>query len=227
VKGLHIAAERLAQGSCLLARRMVTGIGAWLKAGEGVSDFMVRVVFLGIPVVLVWGLLSISVAFMWVVAFMWIVAAWRAVAQPAKGAKGGKDDGFHPDDVAELLDELMGESNVHLSRIRKQLDEETGRRWSDADVRKLLEAAGIQTRHSVRVPGQGVAVGVHRADMPSPSPTAIRRRSRGPEEAGQPTTATATPLTVEDIGGGAGRVIRHPGEHRQYAVRPQPKEVES
>jgi hypothetical protein len=226
VSGLNTAAERLAKGSGLLARRIATGIGAWLKAGETASDFVVRLVFLGIPVVLVWGLLSISVAFMWVLAALWIVAAWRAVAQPAKGAKGGKDDGLHPDDVAELLHELMGESNVHLSRIRKQLVQETGRRWSDADVRKLLKTAGIQTRHSVRVPGQGVAVGVHRADMPSPSPTAFRSRPRGAEEAGQTATATATPPTIEDIGGGAGRVIRHPGERRQYAVRLQPEEVE-
>jgi hypothetical protein len=218
VSGLNTAAERLAKGSGLLARRMATGIGAWLKAGESVSDFVVRVIFLGLPVLLVWGLLSVSLAFMWVLAALWIVSAWRAVAQPAKGAKPGKDDGFHPDDVAELLDELMGESNIHLSRIRKQLDEETGRRWSDKEVRKLLEAAGIQTRHSVRVPGQGVAVGVHRADMPSPSPTASRQPLRGAEEAGQPATATATPLIVEDIGGGAGSVIRHPAEHRHIDV---------
>lgn len=219
MSALNTAAERLAKGSALLARQMVTGIGAWLRAGESASDFVVRVVFLGIPVVLVWCVLSVSLSFMWALVVLWIIGAWRAVTQPAKGAKPGKDGGLHPADVAELVRELAGDGNVHLARIRKQLVEETGRRWSDADVRKLLEAAGIDTRHSVRVPGQGVAVGVHRADMPSPSPTAFRSAPRGAEEAGQPATATATPPTVEDIGGGAGRVIRQPGENRHHEVR--------
>ena len=220
---LSNAAERLAKGSSTLAVRLAQGITGWLKAGEKPSDFIVRLIFLGLPVVLVWCLLSVSMGFMWVFAALWIVAAWRAAPGPAKGSKGGKGEGLHPADVVELLHELAGDSNVHLSRVRKQLVEETGRRWSDRDVRKLLETAGIQTRHSVRVPGQGVAVGVHRADLPSPSPTAFGRGPRGSEEAGQP----ATRPSVEDIGGGAGRVIRYPDERRQYDVRPEPEEVES
>jgi len=218
VNGLSSAAERLAKGSGLLATRLAKGVVAWMQAGEKASDFIVRLVFLALPAVLLWSILAISLSFMWIVVAVWIVAAWRAVPGPAKGTKLGKDAGLHPADVAELVRELAGDGNVHLSRVRKQLVEETGRRWSDGDVRKLLEAAGIPTRHSVRVPGQGVAVGVHRTDIPSPSPTALGRGPRGPEQAGQTATATA-PLTVEDIGGGAGRVIRQPGENRRHDVR--------
>lgn len=61
-------------------------------------------------------------------------------------------------------------------QIAQQLTRETAdRSWSVADVRQLLKTAGIPTRHSIRVPGVGVAVGVHRADLPGSPPPPLPR----------------------------------------------------
>jgi hypothetical protein len=156
----------------------------------------------------------------------WVVTA-LVISRPAPGAQPSQAnkttpapgaEGFHRDDVVELLHELLGEHNgVHLSRVAQQLANETGTPWKVADARKVLEAAGITVRHSVRVPGQGVAVGVHRRDIPSPGLREGARSGVAPQV--RPATATATPPIVEDIGGGAGRVIRHPDEKRRYDVR--------
>ncbi|MEV5289935.1 hypothetical protein AB0K64_01685 [Streptomyces sp. NPDC053741] len=193
--------ERLARGSSALALSMAKGTVEWLKAGEKASDFLVRLTFLVIPVGIVWGLLSASRAVMWVLVAIWCIAAWRAV-QPAQGEK---EPDLHPEDVADLLWELAGErKGVHLSQIAAQLSKETpGRTWSTKDVKALLEAAGIPTRHSVRVPGLGVAVGVHRQDFPgSPSPTALHPSRGGVDPQVNPATATATAPYRRELGEG-------------------------
>ncbi|MFD4523273.1 hypothetical protein ACFWP7_04925 [Streptomyces sp. NPDC058470] len=179
--GFRKAIERLAQGSSTLTLSTARGVVEWLKAGEKVSDFVIRLAFLGIPVAIVWSLLTASTASMWGFALLWCVAAWRA-ARPAQEKSESKDAGLHPDDLADLLWELAGDhKGVHLAQVAAQLTKETeGRSWSLKDVRKLLEAAGIPTRHSVRVPGLGVAVGVHRQDIPHPpEPLSGRRRAAG------------------------------------------------
>ena len=83
MKRLGILADRLARGSSILSLRIARGTVAWLKAGPKISDFVVRLIFLGIPVAVVWWLLSASLAFMWVLAALWCAGAWRA-AEPAK-----------------------------------------------------------------------------------------------------------------------------------------------
>lgn len=83
MKRLGPIADRLAKGSSILSVRLARGTVAWLTAGEKISDFVVRLIFLGIPVVVVWSLLRLSLAFMWVLAALWCIAAYRA-AQPAK-----------------------------------------------------------------------------------------------------------------------------------------------
>ncbi|MEV1096468.1 hypothetical protein AB0I87_13485 [Streptomyces sp. NPDC049952] len=194
MKGLRRFIERLAKGSSALTLSMAKGTVEWLKAGEKASDFLVRLAFLGIPVGIAWGLLSASRAFMWLLVVLWAIAAWRAV-QPAQGEKGEKTSDFHPEDVRDLLWELAGEhKGVHLASVAAQLTKETpGRSWSTKDVKALLEAAGVPTRHSVRVAGRGVAVGVHRQDIPgSPSPTALDPSRSREEPQVKPATATAT-----------------------------------
>ncbi|MFI6606869.1 hypothetical protein [Streptomyces sp. NPDC050507] len=195
------AIERLAKGSSTLALRLGQGIVGWLKAGERFSDFMVRLVFLAIPVGVLWGLLLASRAVMWGLAVIWFIAAWRAV-QPAQGEK---EPDLHPEDLADLLWELAGErKGVHLAQVAQQLSKETeGRSWSTKDVKALLEAAGVPTRHSVRVPGRGVAVGVHRQDIPgSPSPTDPGPSRNHVDPQVSPATATATAPYRRDLGEG-------------------------
>ncbi|MFD8685355.1 hypothetical protein [Streptomyces sp. NPDC059651] len=195
------AMERLAKGSSALALRLGQGIVGWLKAGEKFSDFMVRLVFLAIPVGVLWGLLLASRAVMWGLAVIWFIAAWRAV-QPAPGEK---EPDLHPEDLADLLWELAGDhKGVHLASVAAQLTKETpGRNWSVKDVKALLEAAGIPTRHSVRVPGRGVAVGVHRQDIPgSPSPTGLDPSRSRVDPQVNPATATATAPYRRELGEG-------------------------
>ncbi|MER6236523.1 hypothetical protein ABT185_10715 [Streptomyces clavifer] len=193
--------EHLARGSSALVLSMAKGTVEWLKAGEKASDFLVRLVFLVIPVGIAWGLLSASRAFMWLLVVVWCIAAWRAV-QPAQGEK---EPDLHPDDLADLLWELAGDrKGVHLSQVAAQLSKETpGRTWSTKDVKALVEAAGIPTRHSVRVAGLGVAVGVHRQDFPgSPSPTAQHPSRSGVDPQVNPATATATAPYRRELGEG-------------------------
>ncbi|WP_413757191.1 hypothetical protein [Streptomyces sp. MMBL 11-3] len=199
------AIERLAQGSSALALNTARGVVEWLKAGEKISDFLIRLAFLAVPVVIGWSFLAASTAVMWLFAVVWCVAAWRA-ARPAQEKSEGKEPALHPDDLADVLWELTGDrKGVHLAQVAQQLTKETpGRTWSVKDVRKLLEAAGIATRHSVRVPGLGVAVGVHRQDIPgSPSPAPRSPSPQGVEPQVNPATATATTPYVRDLGGGA------------------------
>ncbi|MFE7029465.1 hypothetical protein ACFU9Y_04080 [Streptomyces sp. NPDC057621] len=196
--------ERLAKGSSALTLNTGRGITDWLKAGEKISDFVIRLAFLGIPVAIVWSLMTASTASMWGFAVLWCVAAWRA-ARPAQEKSEGKEPALHPDDIADVLWELTGDhKGVHLAQVAAQLTKEMpGRTWSIKDVRGLLEAAGIPTRHSVRVPGLGVAVGVHRQDIPgSPSPAPVSPSPQGVEPQVNPATATATTPYVRDLGGG-------------------------
>ncbi|MER6112411.1 hypothetical protein [Streptomyces hirsutus] len=201
--GFRRFVERLAKGSSALGWKTARGIVDWLKAGEKVSDFVIRLVFLGIPVAIAWSLLTASTAVMWGFVVLWCIAAWRA-AQPAREEKA-KEAGLHPDDIADLLWELTGDrKGVHLARVAAQLSKETGRSWRVKDVRKTLEAAGVPVRHSVRVQGQGVAVGVHRQDIPgSPSPAPVEPLPGGVEPQVNPATATATTPYTRQLGGGA------------------------
>ncbi|MET7347448.1 hypothetical protein [Streptomyces mirabilis] len=198
------AMERLAKGSSALVVRMCRGLAEWLRAGESVSDFVVRLVFLGIPVGIVWSLLVATTAVMWILVVLWCIGAWRA-AQPAQEKSEGKEPNLHSDDLADLLWELAGDrKGVHLAQVAQQLTKEMpGRSWTVKDVRRLVEAAGIPTRHSVRVQGLGVAVGVHRQDIPgSPSPAPVSPSPEGVEPQVNPATATATAPYVRDLGGG-------------------------
>lgn len=77
------------------------------------------------------------------------------------------------DAFRELLQDVAQGQNVHLSAVRAQLLEETGREWSGPQARALCEQAGIRVRDGVRVPGAQppVTTGVHRDDLPLlPSP---------------------------------------------------------
>ncbi|MFF3558952.1 hypothetical protein ACFYXS_02770 [Streptomyces sp. NPDC002574] len=215
--------ERLARGSSVLGWGMARGVATWLKAGEKVSDFVVRVLFLGFPVGIVWTFLAASRSFMWLFAIVWFIAAWRA-GRPAQGEQGKDAPDLHPDDLVELLWELTGDrKGVHLSAVAAQLQKEIpGRQWSVPEVKALLKAAGVPTRHSVRVPGVGVAVGVHRKDIPgSPSPAPSGTPGSGVDPQVNAATATATTYRKEDIGGGAA-VVLHPedGPSRHTVVQP-------
>ncbi|MEU0844802.1 hypothetical protein ABZ370_35760 [Streptomyces sp. NPDC005962] len=204
------AVERLAKGSSALCLGMGRGVVAWLKAGEKLSDFVIRLFFLALPVWVAWSLLMATTAVMWGFLVVWCIAA-RAV-QPPKEAKQD-EPALHPEDLAELPWELAGDrKGVRLSTVAEQLTRETPERsWSVPGVKALLKAAGISSRHSVRVPGVGVAVGVHRQDIPgSPSPRprgSPSRRCRAPGQPGYSYTRYALHPRLR----GRGQRHLHPG----------------
>ncbi|MFD8072175.1 hypothetical protein ACFV3E_05930 [Streptomyces sp. NPDC059718] len=217
--------ERLARGSSAMGWGMARGVVDWLKAGEKISDFVVRVLFLAIPVGIVWSLLTATKATMWGLVTVWCLAAWRA-GRPAQGEQQEGAPDLHPDDLVELLWELTGDrKGVHLSAVAAQLQKEIPERsWTVADVKALLKAAAVPTRHSVRVPGVGVAVGVHRKDIPgSPSPAPSGTPGSDVDPQVKPATATATTYQREDFGGGAGVVLRPVGGPSNHTVVQPPK----
>lgn len=75
--------DRVARGSSILALRLAQGTVAWLKAGKGVGDFLIRLGFLLVPLWVLYSLVMATRALLWVVAAVWCIAAWRA-AEPAK-----------------------------------------------------------------------------------------------------------------------------------------------
>jgi hypothetical protein len=83
VKGLGKFSDRLAKGSSILSMRIARGTVAWLQAGKGIGDFVIRLAFLVLPIWIAWSLLMATRALLWVLAVIWCIAAWRA-AEPAK-----------------------------------------------------------------------------------------------------------------------------------------------
>jgi hypothetical protein len=119
-----------------------------------------------------------------------------------------------PAEFLELLHDLSAGRNLHLSAVREQLVEETGRDWTAQDVTALCRAASVPTRPGVRVPGADPAVttGIHRADLP-PLPRPSSDTPVGVVGAGQGDNNN-TNTTVEEIGQ-AGLLIKQGPPIRQ------------
>lgn len=163
---------------------------------------------------------------LWLVLAALGVTAAFAAAPELEPEDGEEDEDDEPgpddaDDEEQLLDaDLLADTihavarggNVHLTAIRAQLREETGRVW---DVLAACRAHGIRTR-PVRVPGADPAVttGIHRTDLP-PLPRA-ESTPVGVVSAGHPDNNNTNNTTVEPIGEG-GRLIKHGPARRQEA----------
>ncbi|MFJ8507721.1 hypothetical protein [Streptomyces avermitilis] len=159
--------ERLARGSSVLAWRMARGIVEWLKAGEKISDFLIRLVFLGIPVAVIWSLLTSTTAVMWGFVIVWCIAAWRAakpeaaVPSPQESSEPAKKD-----DAPKVLQALResADPHAHLAVVARRLGTDA------AHVREVLSRAGVPIS-DVRMKGRGVSTGVKAEDIPSPPPS--------------------------------------------------------
>ncbi|MDX2702169.1 hypothetical protein PV350_04820 [Streptomyces sp. PA03-6a] len=227
--GSVILAVRIARLGAKSGRARAAGIRGWLGESSGLVDTALR-----------WGLLyaaarvllhvapgplhlllstwqSIPSA-MWWTCVVWAVLAYRASGKPKEQPEGktGEDDHPGPDEVLRVLHQLMADGRgLHVAAVRDHLARAfPSREWSQADVRQVLADAGIRVRHSVKVRGVGVAVGVHRDDLPPlPSP-ATEEAGSGVAPQVTAATATATPA-VEDIGGGAGFIVKPADDRRQ------------
>lgn len=188
--GLRRAAARLRTGSALLARGGAARAATWcrksyrddLTGWKAALGPAVRVVLLGGTAWLLIRIVRARPALMWLVAAGWFVAAWRATRKaPAEAAEDEPEEGPaapDPGAVRQLLVEAIGDRpGVHLSTLLAHLQEQgQGEGWAVADLRARLEALGVPVRRSVKV-DRKVAYGVHRDDLPAPSPAEAADRA--------------------------------------------------
>ncbi|MFE7762957.1 hypothetical protein [Streptomyces sp. NPDC057438] len=169
--------DRVYRGSKAVAWGMARGTVAWFREGSGPVDFLIRLVFLGGGLALVWGLVQSAPVLMFGLTGWWIVAAFRkgkpeeksAVASPQESLVAGSEEKPEEDDSPKVLTTLRekADPHVHLAVVAKALGTDT------AHVREVLSRAGIPVS-DVRMKGRGVSTGVKAADIPvslSPSPS--------------------------------------------------------
>lgn len=177
------AAGRLADGSALLARRYGAQLAAWVRRGrrEDLTGWrtalgpLLRLALLAAVAYGVWALVRAVPWLLWALSAGWCWAAWRAAPKPPAEtpveAPGHGPQEVSAEAVRALLSGLIGEGRgVHLSAVLAHLQEHgQGAGWEVADLRARLAALGVPVRRSLKVAGR-VAYGVHRDDLPAPSP---------------------------------------------------------
>jgi hypothetical protein len=202
-------------------RRLATQLGRW-HAGHGLGGrARVRAVLgrLVGALAVTWfigGMLWALGTPPWAIVPMWLTAALTASYRDAQEAGEQAEEAFTTADFVELLHDLSRGANLHLSRVREQLAEETGRDWTTQDVTALCRTAGVPTRPGVRVPGATPAVttGIHRDDLP-PLPRGSSGTPVGVVGAGQhPNNNTNTP-TATEIAEGVVIVTTGPSIHQE------------
>jgi hypothetical protein len=204
-------------------RRLAAGLGRWLAATDlkGWTRFRGVLGRLTGTAFIAWflgGMLWAMGTPPWAMVPVWLGCALFASyreqrdADDERAAKQAEE--IDPVAFAELLHDVARGGNVHLTAIRAQLAEETGRDW---DVLALCRAAGIRTR-PVRVPGAAPAVttGIHKTDLP-PLPRVDGGAPGGVVSAGHAANNNSNNTTVEAIGGGAAWLIKHGPSPRQEA----------
>jgi len=176
------AADRIARGSSIVYRRRVDALEAWVRAGRrddlqgwrAALGPLVRLAMLGAVAAVLYGVLRAVPWLMWLLTGAWLRAAWRAGKAPAEADEEDAEEGPAApgrDAVLALLTELIADRpGVHLSTVLARL-QETGRGegWTVSDLRARLAALGVPSRRSVKV-DKRVSWGVHRDDLPAPSP---------------------------------------------------------
>ncbi|MCP9205519.1 hypothetical protein [Streptomyces cucumeris] len=178
-------ASRLARGSELVWERRSEVLAAWVRGGrrEDLTGWRAalgpafRLALLGAAGWLATRAIRARPVLMWAVAAGWLIAAWRA-SRPASGEAVEEEPeedpaAADPGAVHKLLADAIGDRpGVHLSTLLTHLQEHgQGEGWTVADLRARLEAHGVPVRRSVKV-DRRVAYGVHRDDLPAPSPGA-------------------------------------------------------
>ncbi|WP_262705531.1 MULTISPECIES: hypothetical protein [Streptomyces] len=187
-------ADRLARGSSIVWQRRSEALATWVRAGRrddltgwrAVLGPAFRLAVLGAAGWLVARIVRARPMLMWALAAGWLIAAWRASrpttdeetedASEDEPEQGPAVSG--PEAVRQLLADLIGDrSGVHLSAVLSHLQERgLGEGWEVAELRSRLEAQGVPVRRSVKVAGR-VAYGVHRDDLPAPSPSEAADRA--------------------------------------------------
>ncbi|MEU3976874.1 hypothetical protein [Streptomyces bacillaris] len=177
-------ARTLTHGQRLLIRRLTDRATAWIRAGrrddlQGVAAILgciVRAAILLAGAYGAWLLLRRWPALLWAAVPLWCWAAIRTLPKTETAADeeqppAAPDPDAQREQLLDLTRTLIGDRpGVHLAVLLQHLQEHgQAKGWEVADLRARLTALQVPVRRSVKVAGK-VAVGVHRDDLPSPSP---------------------------------------------------------
>ncbi|MDX3455061.1 hypothetical protein PV396_24490 [Streptomyces sp. ME02-8801-2C] len=185
---LSHAADRLATGSTLIARRLATRTAAWVARGrrtdltgwKAALGCWARLTALLLGLYLLWRLIRAVPNLLWLLSATWTIAAWCAGKPPPKTTT---DAPAAPsvEAVHTLLLDVMGSADgVHLRTVLAHLQEHG--QWEGrkvADLRAHLELLGIPLDRRVKV-GRIPTWGVRRRDLQTPSPPEEPQASPSP-----------------------------------------------
>ncbi|MEU3836480.1 hypothetical protein IFE09_11235 [Streptomyces microflavus] len=175
-------ARTLTHGQRLLLQRLADRAAAWTRAGrrddlDGIAAILgciLRAVILLAGAAGAMWLIRRWPAVLWLAVPLWCWAAIRALDKDEES----KEDAAAPaateaqrEQLLALVRDLIGDRpGVHLSTLLDHLQKHG--QWKGrevADLRTQLAALHVPVRRSVKVRGR-VAYGVHRDDLPQPSP---------------------------------------------------------
>lgn len=198
VRGLQILGERWWSGP-------------WVAAADSVTDRRVRRGLLLVMAAAAYRMLLLS---WWLLGGTLLIVCIRALRAATKEALGEPEKTAAPPAEApaeaagtdrpdvdqgvflQLLHDVLGTATgVHLRTLAAALTARTGTAWEVADVRRLCEGSGVPVRPTVRAPGGGPTVGVHRDDLgalPQPLPEGAPVAAVADYAAGQNGTTPAT-----------------------------------
>ncbi|RLV66338.1 hypothetical protein STAN_1859 [Streptomyces sp. CBMAI 2042] len=178
-------ARTLTHGQRLLIRRLTDRATAWVRAGrradlQGLAAILgciLRAVVLLAGAYGAWLLIRRWPAVLWALVPLWCWAAIRAL--PKATPEPIEENPPMPEDTEAQREQLLAlirtliatRPGVHLAVLLQHLQDHG--QWAGrevADLRSHLVALQVPVRRSVKVAGK-VAYGVHRDDLPQPSPT--------------------------------------------------------
>ncbi|MYR93084.1 MULTISPECIES: hypothetical protein [unclassified Streptomyces] len=177
-------ARTLTHGQRLLLQRLAARAAAWIRAGrrddlDGIAAVLGCVLRLAVLLAgaagAVW-LIRRWPAVLWLAVPLWCWAAIRAIPDedeeaPEKHPQAPEATADQREQLLTLVRALIGDHpGVHLSTLLDHLRQHgQGEGWTIALLRTRLPLLGVPVRKSVKV-ARRVAYGVHRDDLPQPSP---------------------------------------------------------
>lgn len=185
-------ADRIANGSAALVRRLTTGVQAWVARGrrEDLTGWRAalgcwaRLALLALGGYLLYRLLRAVPNLLWLLSAAWTVAAWRTGKSTARDQDDDAAVEASVEAVRRLLLEVMGDADaVHLRTVLARLQQDG--QWAGrtvTDLRTRLALLRIPADRNVKVGGIPTW-GVRRRDLDDPSPASAAEPSTEPSTA--------------------------------------------
>ncbi|WP_405391074.1 hypothetical protein OG596_26400 [Streptomyces sp. NBC_01102] len=182
------AARTLTAGQRILVRRLADHAAAWVRAGrrddlDGLAAILgcvLRLVVLTAGAYGVWLLVRRWPNILWVAVPLWCWAAVRAIPDEGEEeeTEAPETTEAQREHLLALVRDLIGDRpGVHLATLLDHLQKHgQGEGWSIATLRTRLPLLGVPVRKSVKV-ARKVAYGVHRDDLPQPSPAEAQQKA--------------------------------------------------